>query len=124
MFWGYFSYDKKGPCHPATAARRKAADVAIAVMNEELEPLKKAAWELESGMTRLGLRARPGPKPKWKFDQKTGKLARGGGKGIDWWRYKEEILLPKLLPFAKECEKERYNTMVQENRALAHAHWH
>ena len=54
----------------------------------------------------------------------VGKLARGGGKGIDWWRYKEEILLPKLLPFAKECEKERSGTIVQEDRAPAHAHWH
>jgi hypothetical protein len=34
------------------------------------------------------------------------------------------ILLPKLIPFAKECAKDRPNTLVQEDNASLHAHRH
>lgn len=34
------------------------------------------------------------------------------------------ILLPKLIPFAKECKKTRPNTIVQEDNASPHAHHH
>ena len=36
MFWGSFSYDKKGPCHiwkPETAQEKKAAEAELAEMN-------------------------------------------------------------------------------------------
>ncbi|KAK6857764.1 hypothetical protein PG995_005463 [Apiospora arundinis] len=67
MFWGCFTYNRKGPCHawgPETAAQRKAANAAIAALNEELELVKQAEWELENGMERLGLRNLPGRKPQ------------------------------------------------------------
>ena len=41
MFWGCFSYDKKGPCHiwqRETTKDKKAADVEIEKLNAELEP--------------------------------------------------------------------------------------
>ena len=44
IFWGAFSYDKKGPCHcwaPETAAEKKASIKAIEKINKELEPLLK-----------------------------------------------------------------------------------
>ncbi len=34
------------------------------------------------------------------------------------------ILLPKLLPFAKECMVDRLNIIVQEDKALSHAFKH
>ncbi|KAF7565430.1 hypothetical protein PtrM4_002320 [Pyrenophora tritici-repentis] len=53
----------------------------------------------------------------------NGKLTRGNDKGgIDWWRYQTEVLLPKLIPFAKECMRERPGTLVQEDKAPSHAH--
>ncbi|RKK06469.1 hypothetical protein BFJ65_g18666 [Fusarium oxysporum f. sp. cepae] len=126
MFWGCFSYDKKGPFHcwsPETSKEKKEAEEAIQAMNAELEPVMKEKWELENGMRRLGLRNLPGKKPEWSWKKATGKLMREGKKGgIDWWRYRQKILIPKLLPFAKECEKERPNTLVQEDRAPAHKH--
>jgi hypothetical protein len=74
-------------------------------------------------MGRLGLRAPSGPKPQWKWQQKTGKLERSKTKGgIDWYRYQKEILHPKLFPFAQECAKTRPDTIVQEDRAPSHAH--
>ena len=69
MFWGCFSYDKKRPYHiwqPETATERKKADKALAKLNEELEPIMQAQWELNSGIERLGLQNRPGKKPKWR----------------------------------------------------------
>ena len=53
MFWGSFSYDKKGPCHiwkPETAKDREKADEHIKEMNKELEPILRTEWELQSGI--------------------------------------------------------------------------
>ncbi|KAI7762256.1 hypothetical protein LZL87_006651 [Fusarium oxysporum] len=108
---------------PETSKEKKEAEEAIQAMNEELEPVMKEKWELENGMRRLGLRNLPGKKPEWSWNKANGKLMREGKKGgIDWWRYRMKILIPKLLPFAKECEKERPNTLVQEDRAPSHKH--
>ena len=126
MFWGCFSYDKKGPCHiwqPETATERKKAQAVINKLNKELKPRMREEWELNTGIRRMGLRNLPGPKPGWRFTEATGKLVRNQGHGgIDWWRYQASILIPKLLPFAQECLKERPNTIVQEDKAPAHAH--
>lgn len=125
MFWGAFSYDKKGPYYcwaPETAVERKAAEKMIEKLNEELEPEKQLEWELSNGIRRLGLRNLPGKQPQWKWQKSTGKLSRGKGKGIDWWRYQHMILTPLLLPFAKECKKKRPKTIVQEDKAPAYSH--
>ena len=76
-------------------------------------------WELETGMRRLKLRNLPGTKPQWKWDVRHGKLTRREGSGVDWYRYQKEILIPKLIPFAKECGKD---ALVQEDLAPSHAH--
>ena len=66
-----------------------------------------------------------GRQPKWKLTKANGKLVRDGkAGGIDWYRYWKCILLPKLIPFAKECQKDRPNTVVQEDNAPSHAHRH
>jgi transposase len=86
MFWGCFSYDKKGPCHcwtPETNKEKEAASAWIDELNEKLEPIKKAEWELENGIRRLNLRNKPGRRPQWKWNTKTGKLSRRDGSGID-----------------------------------------
>jgi transposase len=126
MFWGCFSYDRKGPCHiwrPETAQEKRLAAEQIAELNEALEPVMREEWELTTGMKRMGLRAKPGRSPQWRWTKETGKLTRDGGSGIDWWRYQTQILVPKLLPFAKECQKERPGTLVQEDKAPSHSHY-
>jgi transposase len=126
MFWACFSYDKKGPFHcwqPETAQEKRDSDIEIERLNQELEPILREQWELETSMRRVNLRRQPaGKKPTWKFNQKTGKLSRGRKNGIDWYRYQKTILLPKLIPFAKECMIDRPNTLVQEDKAPAHSH--
>jgi hypothetical protein len=66
MFWGCFSYDKKGPCHiwkRETAQEKKKATEILNKINKELEPELRIQWELETGIRRLALRGVPGPKP-------------------------------------------------------------
>ena len=91
MFWGCFSYDKKGPCHiwkTETAAEKRECEADLAKINAALEPECKAQWELETGLRRMGLRNLGGPKPKWKFTVETGKVTISGKKGgITWYRY-------------------------------------
>jgi transposase len=126
MFWGCFSYDKKGPCHvweDETKAERAQADKWLEDKNKALEPVCKADWELETAMRRVRIQRRmPGKPPIWKWGKKTGKLVRDSKGGIDWYRYYRCVLEPKLLPFAKECLIERPGTLVQEDNASPHAH--
>lgn len=116
MFWGWLLYDKKGPCHiweRETVKEKREAELVIAAMNVEIEPTAKLKWELETGLRRLALRNLPRVPPTWKFGIKTGAMGRKAGKGrINWWRYQLHIIIPKLIPFAKECKKERLRTIV------------
>ena len=91
MFWGCFSYDKKGPCHiwkAETVQEKKQAKAQINKINTELEPELRRNWELETGMRRLGLQGIRGPKPQFRMTKENGAVIRKKGKGgIDWWRY-------------------------------------
>lgn len=123
MFWGCFSYDQKGPYHiwkAETAADRKLADEDLGQMNAALEPIMRAEWELTNPMSRLRIdRRTPGRVLQWRWTKKTGKLTRGKGKGIDWYRYQKLVMIPKLIPFAQRYGPQ---ALVQEDRAPAHAH--
>jgi DNA-binding transcriptional MerR regulator len=125
MFWGCFTYDRKGPCHiwtPETAQEKKESERILEQLNQSLEAEARVRWELESGVRRLGLRNMPGRKPKFRWCEETGKLVRSKGNGVDWYRYQTKILIPKLFPFAKECLKDRPNTIIQEDKAPPHIH--
>jgi transposase len=126
MFWGCFSYDKKGPFHiwkAETAAQKKAAEADLKARNALIEEKNKAEWELNTAMKRVNLSRKPGGrKPVWKHTKENGAIVRTKGKGgIDWYRYQKEVLIPKLIPFAEECMKDRPDTLVQEDKAPSHA---
>ena len=129
MFWGCFSYDQKGPCHiweDETPAEKKEAKKWLEERNAELEPLCKQAWELKTALQRLRItRNVGGPKPRWRWCEKTGKLERKASRGgIDWYRYYKVILEKKLLPFAKKCKETLPGIIVQEDNASPHIHHH
>lgn len=94
MFWGCFSYDKKGPCHiyvqEPNSSKRHAEEV-IEEMNKSLEQIAKKKWDMEqeelSKMERLQARKRRGRPPTFKFSPKNGKLVRKSKGGVDWWRH-------------------------------------
>jgi transposase len=126
MFWGCFSYDKKGPFHiwkDETKVQKKAYEKDLIERNELIEPENRRNWELNNGVRRLRIdRNNPGRKPVWKHTKVNGAILRTKGKGgIDWYRYQQEVLKPKLIPFAKECMKERPDTLVQEDNASPYA---
>jgi hypothetical protein len=92
MVWGAFSYDKKGPFHiwaPGTAQDKKRAEQEITLLNQQLEPIRQAEWELNTSMARLKLRngRAPGRAPIWKWNKKNGLLSRDSKGGVDWYRY-------------------------------------
>jgi transposase len=127
MFWGCFSYDEKGPCHiwdDETEKEKREAKAWMKARNEEREANCRNIWEIETALRRLDVRRnKVGPKLKWVWSEKTGKLERKASKGgIDWYRYYKEILIKKLLPFAKHCKLVRPDTIVQEDNAAPHAH--
>ena len=125
MFWACFTWDKKGPyyCFPAeTVADRKRAERMIEQLNQAIEPDLRLNWELETKMRRLGLRNKAGKTSTWKFTKTQGRLIRDNKEGIDWWRYRNEILQPLLFPFAKRCLQDRPNTIVLEDGTPAHRH--
>lgn len=66
MFWGCFTYEKKGPYHywtPEIKQEKEQAIKHIDKLNMELEPLMREKWELKNGIERLGLRIKPSKKP-------------------------------------------------------------
>ena len=103
MFWGCFSYDKKGPYHVwkiETAVDKKECAEDLVKINRALEPEAKLQWELETGVRRMGLRNLSDKKPEWKFTAKTGKVTIEGKKGgINWYRYQKKVCMPRFLQY-------------------------
>jgi hypothetical protein len=125
MFWGCFSYDYKGPCYiwPAaeTAQEKQEAVRQLEELNKEREEDCRQQWQLNNGLRRVNI-ARPGKTPgkppEWKWNKSNGKWTREKGKGgIDWWRYRVNVLKPLLIPFAKE-----HSLTIQEDGAPCHIH--
>ena len=110
MWWSCFSWDLKGPYHiweKETAAQKDEANDVLEAINKELEPLKRAEWLISKGLDRTHLDHNvPGRKPGWQWTAKNGKIVRSAKNGgIDWWRYQNEVLKPKLVPFAQQLER-------------------
>ena len=125
MFWGCFPYYEKGPCHiwkDETMAEKKAAIKDLEARNAVIEETNRRMQEITSGVQRIGLRNKPGTKPKWKHTKENGAFVRTKSSkgGIDWYRYQEVILKKKLLPFAKRHTLSYPNTIVQEDGASCH----
>ena len=72
----------------------------------------KEEWELATAMRRIGLQNLRGIKPIWKWNKKHGKLIRGNGKGINWYRYVTFVLKPKLIPFTLAYKEDRPSTLI------------
>ena len=85
-------------------------------------PRHKARFLAEQGLKQLdrderGVNRR-GKLPKFRPDLKTrGDRSNGG---IDWFRHRERILLPLLLPFAQKLKQEGRPVLLMEDNAPAH----
>ena len=114
MFWGCFSWHRKGPCHiwkVEMEKERKAAKEEIDAWNLAMEPVLRQLHEEAH------------PDEPFVFDAAHGKRQRRAKKGgIDWYRYGTIILEKKLLPFAFKHQKDFPGTIVQEDGAPSHVH--
>jgi len=126
MWWSCFSYNKKGPYHiwsPETKAEKEACKKDLDARNTARYEEDCRKWELEYGLRRIHItRNQSGPRAQFQHTEDTGAYVLNEGKGgINWYRYQKKILEPLFLPFAKECQKERPGTLVQEDNAPSHA---
>jgi hypothetical protein len=121
MFWGAFLYDKKGPCHvweDETKAEKLACKVELDRRNALRVDDDRASWQLKQDLEyseyrRIHGRKKPGKQPQFRHSAGNGAYVREKGKGgIDWWRYQQVIMIPKLYPFVKECEVDRPGTIL------------
>jgi hypothetical protein len=83
-------------------------------MNAQIE------WELRTAMKHLNVnRNLSRPKPKWKFTEANGAIVqKGKASSINAIQYRWEVLIPKLIPFAKQCSPDY---IVQEDKAPSYA---
>ena len=124
MWWSAFSYDQKGPYHiweKETKEQKATCKADIEGRNAAIYLVEKSKWET-AYLTKHRITRRSKPVPEFKHTPKTGLIeVKKGRGGINWYRYQEIILRPKLLPFAKKCLQLRPKTQVQEDNAPAHA---
>ena len=91
---------------PESPKQEKEAEEKLAELNEVLEPYVKADWEAKQKTLRASRKGRRRrERAVWKWNKSHGKIVWDGRGGIDLYRYQKYILLPKLIPFAKNCMK-------------------
>lgn len=128
MFWGCFSYDHKGPCYTWPRETKKMTDAYREIIdsyNAKHKEEAQQAWELDNTMKRLSIApSRSGRKAKFKFNEKTGAMTRNTKSGgIDWIRYREEVLKPLYFPFLRDLQgkEPQREWLAQEDNAPAHS---
>lgn len=122
MFWACFSWAYKGPSYiwrketPQMTARYERF---IQQYNEQHEAIHRAAWEEQEVVRRAQLKRPPKEPRVWRHTEETGAMVRKAtGDGIDWIRYRFEILEAKFIPFAQRLGS---GFIAQEDNAGPHA---
>ena len=122
MFWACFSWEFKGPYYiwPEESYQMTARyERFIRRYNEEHEAAHKAAWEEKEVIRRSQLKRPPKEPRVWKHTEETGAMVRKATKGgIDWIRYRFEVLEGKFMPFVRQLGPEFF---AQEDNAGPHA---
>lgn len=127
MFWGCFCYYRVGPsyCWPVQSKEmKKKYDAMMKRYNDRMEAVAKIRWEINEEIRRSKLRyPNKGKKPVWKFTAQRGAQTRANKSGgIDWIRYREEVLKPLFIPFITQLKKDYPNVpfITQKNNAPSH----
>jgi hypothetical protein len=96
MFWGSFTYDKKGPCHvweKETPQEKRDRKANLDARNKKNEKAHKAKWQKDyhkwvKEWTKAHGRRPGGQKRVWVHNEKTGAfVVKNGRGGINWYRY-------------------------------------
>lgn len=129
MFWGAFSAEMRGPHHfyaRETAEEKEEAQKNIDEINADYHTecqRLEAEWKAENAR-----RSMPGSKKKplkrcWKPNWQPKVRKKGLKGGVDWYRYRTEVLLPKLLPFCREIIQKYGECYLLEDGASPHIAW-
>ena len=143
MFWGCFSYDFKGPCHvyhPETTDEKIKYKKMMDDHNAAQMPAIQEEWDrlqAADAMKWIALgRKKPGKPALFKNFVKNHPwiMRREKGKGgIDYIRYKTEVVEPLVVPFMKAIAQQRHYNLdnleshgfiFQQDNAPSHkSHW-
>ena len=122
QFWACFAKEFKGPHHffaRETTEEKKLAEEALEAINSD--------WHAEAQLLANHFYAEQAKKPKNKRlkripkpDKDLYERKKNLKGGIDWYRYRTEILRPKLLPFCQEIIQKYGECFLLEDGAPSH----
>lgn len=143
MFWGSMAYGYKGPSYiwaKETKEEKVHNDQVVSDLvqaeeerinrhrqralipgTEERQLLREIHHKVINGPRTATGRQPPRPPPQWIW--KKAKITRNGtAGGIDWVRYREKILYPKLYPFLQKIHEENpgHEIWLVEDNAPSH----
>jgi len=132
MWWSCFTYDRKGPYYiwpKETKAMKQKCEKDLKDWNAEIFERDYEEWKTALPIAHLSLDRqgkRKGRKPQFNHETYGTAFTLNEGKGgINWYRYQEEILKPRLFLFVQECrENGQPDTIVMEDGAAPHASKH
>ena len=122
QFWGCFSTEMRGPYHiyaTETAAEKKAAAESLDEVNMPYHveaQLLKERFHAEQQIKPPSKRLKRPPKPDMPLKTQGKNLKEG----VDWYRYREEVLRPKLLPFCQQIIQAYGECYLLEDGAASH----
>ena len=128
---GSLSYYEKGPIgflFPETEDQKEQAKVTLVEENKERDPLSVLAFcaddlrDKDNYLNKHG-RIKPGKQRDVKVYLRQAKVSRGDRSrgGMDWFRYREEVLIPLLIPFIQRLQQEHgIKVFVCEDNAGIH----
>lgn len=122
MFWGAFTAELRGPHHfyaTETADEKRNAQEDLYNMN--------ADWHAEAQMLKNAWHAENARRPEskklkavWKPKAKPKERKKGLKGGVDWYRYRNEVLISKLLSFCREIIRKYGECYLLEDGASPH----
>ena len=125
MFWGAFSAECRGPYHiwaRETTDEKNAAQEDLKEMNVDYDieaQILREQHHAEQQLKPKSRRRKTVPKPEGKRKQRR----KGLKGGVDWYRYRTDVLLPKLLPFCREIIGKYGACYLLEDGASPHIAW-
>ena len=125
MFWGAFTANERGPYHfyaTETVAEKTAAQEDLQDINADYNAEAQLCldrWRAENARRSKSKQL----KRPWKPEGKPKERRKGLKGGVDWYRYRTEVLLPKLLPFCKEVIAKYGECYLLEDGAAPHIAW-
>lgn len=91
--------------------QKREMEADLKARNKKRYKSDKLIWEATNAIHRLhATRSQSGKRAVFRYEGNGAYTVREGAGGVNWYRYQKHILKALLLPFAKECLKDRPDT--------------